>query len=91
MLMTAQEMIEEQRANCGLKAVQILMAEFMPELKRAAKMPSLRQINVFIKEDDQLVIGSIVRSLRDAGYRVEVNAGYRVDGVCQKLCFTLGW
>lgn len=87
MLMTAQEMIEKQRASYSSQATQILMKMFNPELAKAAKMPSCRRINVYIEQNDQMVIGVIVRSLRDVGYRVEVKKAPDSN----ELCFTLGW
>ena len=94
MLTTAQEMVKKQRDECASQAMRILEGNFEPELTRAAKSPSLRRIDVYIDEKvkDQRVIGEIVRSLRDAGYRVEVEI--RRDPKkpeIKKPCFTLGW
>lgn len=92
MLTTAQEMVKKQRDECASQAMRILEGNFEPELAKAAKSPSLRRIDVYIDEKDQMVIGEIVRSLRDAGYRVEVEI--RRDPKrpeIKKPCFTLGW
>lgn len=91
-MLTAQEMIEEQRANCSSQATQILMKMFKPELDRAAKSPSLRLIDVYIDEKDQMVIGAIIRSLKDMGYRIKFEIRPCPENPkIKKPCFTLGW